>query len=150
VGKLPPAKSGVTRPRVPRRVEYGHTGANSFLFFLTVTGPRVVDLYFACAGSGEALNVSQLLEETSPYLWASTNRIQRLRGRMVRAPLHHTQPPAAVHGVVLVCSFISSPVSSKGHLRHWLIHPRRWCQGPPHTDQESHQVCIPLPRNTIG
>lgn len=46
------------------------TGANSSLIFLKRT--RVVDLYFVCAGSGEAFNVGQFLEETSPYLWAST------------------------------------------------------------------------------
>jgi hypothetical protein len=69
----------------------------------------------------------------------SLHRIQRPRGRMVRAPytIHHRCARRN-----LVCSLISSSVSSQGHLRHWFIHPRRWCQGPPHTDQESHQVCI--------
>ena len=47
-----------------------------------------------------------------------------------------------MHCAINFAHIISSSVSSQGYIRHWLIHPRRWCQGPPHTDQESHQVCI--------
>lgn len=47
------------------------TGANSSCYdpflLLFLTGTLCV-----CAGSGEAFNVGQFLEESSPYLWAST------------------------------------------------------------------------------
>ena len=61
----------------------------------------------------------------------SLHRIQRPRGGMVRYVPHITTINSS-----------SLSISSQGNLCHWLIHPRRWCQGPPHTDQESHQVCI--------
>jgi len=72
------------------------------------------------------------------------HKIQRARSRMVLAP-----PPPHTHNHRRLCtarfkfcSLISSSVSSQGHLRHCLIHPRRTgIEAPPHTDQESHQVC---------
>jgi hypothetical protein len=96
-----------------------------------------------CAGSGEAFNVGQYLEETSPYLWASTGIGLCIGFSVLGAGwcvTTHNRHRCAWRD--LLCSLISSSVSSQGHIRHWLIHPRRWCQGPPHTDQESHQVCI--------
>ena len=49
----------------------------------------------------------------------------------------HHRRARRVFGHPLIAS-----VSLQGHLRHWLVHPRRWRQGPAHTDQESHQVGI--------
>ena len=88
-----------------------------------------------CAGSGEAFNIGRFLEETSPYLWASTGIGLCIGFSVLGAGwcVYHTHNRH--HS-----SHCLSP--SQGHLRHWLIHPRRWCQGSPHTDQESHQVCI--------
>jgi V-type H+-transporting ATPase proteolipid subunit len=34
---------------------------------------KLLTWYFVYAGSGEVFNVSWFLEETSPYLWASTS-----------------------------------------------------------------------------
>ena len=109
------------------------TGANSSL-----EGTKFVDfrfvLFFGCAGSGEAFNVGQFLEETSPYLWASTGIGFCIGFSVLGAGWYvrhtHNRRPRD-----LVC-FHSSPssVSSQGYFRHWFIHPRRWCQSPPHTD----------------
>ena len=63
----------------------------------------------------------------------SLHRIQRSRSRMVRALALVLIPPYVLIG--------SSVWFTQGDLRHWLVHPRRWCSRTPYTDQESHQVC---------
>ena len=45
------------------------TGPDSSFF---LNGTKLLTWYFVCAGSGEAFNVGQFLEDTTSYLWART------------------------------------------------------------------------------
>jgi hypothetical protein len=97
------------------------------------------------AGSGEAFNVGQFLEESSPYAWAGTG-IGLCIGLSVLG---------AGWYVLLPFSFECVYSCFQGYLYNWLVYPWRGSESSANKHQESHQVfafvhCSQLPCRLKG